>query len=227
MDNKGKPYTEIARKCSVSKATISRIKAHYNPDRPCSEPGRPKVLKNRDVARLVRQVTLGAIESAHKASKIIGTTLDQPVSRSTAFTSDLALSCKEERKFEPSLTGKKVIFSDETRTNRYGGSDAIRWHWKRSGDNRILVHQVVQMYKHGRGSIMIWSCITSKGVAYLGKVTGGITAGTHLDIIKNDLARRCVWYGFVLVKWFFSRIMPHATLHCRRDHVFNYSRSKC
>jgi transposase len=67
----------------VNKATISRIKSQYVPNRPCNEPGHPKSLKNRDVARLVRQVTLGAIESAQKASKTIDTTLDGPVLRST------------------------------------------------------------------------------------------------------------------------------------------------
>jgi DNA invertase Pin-like site-specific DNA recombinase len=45
--DQGKPYTEIARECGVSKATISRIKAQYDPNRPCNEPGRPKILKNR------------------------------------------------------------------------------------------------------------------------------------------------------------------------------------
>jgi hypothetical protein len=44
-----KPYAEIARGCCVRKTKISRIRAQYDPNRPCNEPGRPKVLKNRDV----------------------------------------------------------------------------------------------------------------------------------------------------------------------------------
>jgi DNA invertase Pin-like site-specific DNA recombinase len=43
------PHTEIARECGVSKVTVSRIKAHYDPNRPCNELGRPKKLENLDV----------------------------------------------------------------------------------------------------------------------------------------------------------------------------------
>jgi hypothetical protein len=56
----GKPYTGLARGYGVSKD-----------------------LQDWDVARRVRQGALGAIESAQKASKIIETTLDRPVSRAT------------------------------------------------------------------------------------------------------------------------------------------------
>jgi hypothetical protein len=118
-----------ASKCSVSKAAISRIKAQYDTHRPCSETERPKVLKNRDVTRVVRQVTLGVIESSQKASKIIGTTLDKPVSRSTIPKAlhpavlhakkkfikltltdrhkQLRFELRRRTKTDPSLTGKK------------------------------------------------------------------------------------------------------------------------
>jgi transposase len=81
--DKGNLYTVITRECGVSKATIYGIKAQYDPNRPFNEPGRPKILKNREVAQLVRQVTLGAIDSAQKASKIIDATLDKTVSTTT------------------------------------------------------------------------------------------------------------------------------------------------
>jgi hypothetical protein len=118
-------------------------------------------------------VTLGAIESAQKASKIIETTLDRPVSRSTVSRALHSAGLHAKKKLiKPTLTDRhkrlrfefakkyenwsisdweKVIFFDETKINRYG-SDGIRWCWKRSGDNRILDHQVVQTYKHGGGS---------------------------------------------------------------------------
>jgi hypothetical protein len=76
-------------------------------------------LKNRDVARLVRQVTLGAIESAHKASKIIGTTLDQPVSRSTVLRALHPAGLDAKKKlFKPTLTGlhKRLSFELQRRT---------------------------------------------------------------------------------------------------------------
>jgi hypothetical protein len=55
------------------------------------------------------------------------------------------------------------------RPDRSIGPDGIRWCWERSGDNRILDHKVVQAYKHGGGSIMIWSDITPKGDEYIWK----------------------------------------------------------
>jgi uncharacterized protein YerC len=45
--DQGKLYTEITRGCGISKATVSRIKVQHGSDRPCNEPGHPKILKNR------------------------------------------------------------------------------------------------------------------------------------------------------------------------------------
>jgi DNA invertase Pin-like site-specific DNA recombinase len=47
--DQGKPYSVIARECGLSKATRFQIKAQYDPNRPCNEPGRPKILKNWDL----------------------------------------------------------------------------------------------------------------------------------------------------------------------------------
>jgi DNA invertase Pin-like site-specific DNA recombinase len=106
--DQSKPYSETALEYGVSKAIISRIKAQNDPNRPCSEPGRPKILKNRDVARLVRLVTLGAVESVQKASYTIETTLGRPVSRSTLSRALQSAGLHAKKKLiKPTLTDRQ------------------------------------------------------------------------------------------------------------------------
>jgi hypothetical protein len=135
-----RPYTEIARECGVSKATISLIKTLRAPSNPCIESGRLKILKIRDVARLKRKVTLGANETAQKASKNHRNNIRQ-VSKSTESRELHSAGLHEENKLikpalidlhkrlkfelrksdEPLiLDSEKVIFSDETKIYRYG-----------------------------------------------------------------------------------------------------------
>ena len=57
---------------------------------------------------------------------------------------------------------KKVIWSDETKINRYM-SDGIKWCW-RQPHQRFLMKNVEGIIKHGGGSPMIWGCMTNQGV---------------------------------------------------------------
>jgi hypothetical protein len=44
--DQGKPYADISRGYGVSKTiTYPKLKLNMNPNRPCNEPGHPKVLK--------------------------------------------------------------------------------------------------------------------------------------------------------------------------------------
>ena len=53
---------------------------------------------------------------------------------------------------------KRVIWSDETKINRFG-SDGLRYAWKRNSES-VQKQHVQQTMKHGGGSIIIRGCIT-------------------------------------------------------------------
>lgn len=55
-----------------------------------------------------------------------------------------------------------VIFSDESKFNLFG-SDGRQWCWRRPGHEYDDVH-VQKKVKHGGGNIMVWGCVTSRGV---------------------------------------------------------------
>ena len=58
----------------------------------------------------------------------------------------------------------KVIFSDETKINRWG-SDGAQITWKHK-DDPLRPHNYQTQLKGGGGSMMVWGCMTSSGVGY-------------------------------------------------------------
>ena len=80
---------------------------------------------------------------------------------------------------------KRVVWSDETKINHLG-SDGRKWVWKRlrEGLGDRLVEGTV---KFKGGSVMIWGCMTWKGVGYAAKTDGRIDSELYLQILKDDL----------------------------------------
>ena len=65
---------------------------------------------------------------------------------------------------------KRVIWSNETKINHLG-SDRRKWVWKKLGE-RLSNRLVKGTVKFGGGSVMIWRCMTWKGVGYAAKIDG-------------------------------------------------------
>jgi transposase len=59
---------------------------------------------------------------------------------------------------------RRVIFSDETKINIWD-SDGCKYYWKRKCD-RLQSHHIDVTMKHGGGGLVLWDCITSKGLGY-------------------------------------------------------------
>ena len=80
---------------------------------------------------------------------------------------------------------RKVVFSDESKFKIWG-SDGRKWCWRRVGeafDPRFVKPTV----KHGGGRIMVWGCVTSKGVGRLHLIAGIMCAPEYVDILSTDL----------------------------------------
>ena len=80
---------------------------------------------------------------------------------------------------------KMVVWFDETKINCLG-SDGCKWVWKRPevGLSDRLIERTV---KFGGGSVMIWGCMTWKGVGYAAEIDGRIDSDLYLQILKDDL----------------------------------------
>ncbi|KAG1273829.1 hypothetical protein G6F66_013093 [Rhizopus arrhizus] len=100
------------------------------------------------VRRALRKAGLGAIEKPKKpllSAKNIRNRLSWCISHKDWTVDDW----------------KRVIWSDETKINRFN-SDGRTWAWIRSGES-LKSHHVKMAVKHGGGSIMLWSAITCAG----------------------------------------------------------------
>ncbi|CCO38111.1 Transposable element Tcb2 transposase [Rhizoctonia solani AG-1 IB] len=79
----------------------------------------------------------------------------------------------------------RVIFSDESKFNLFS-SDGPRYVWRRKGEE-FDPRYTQKTVKHGGGHIMVWGCITSKGVGRLHRIEGTLTAKKYVEILKEDL----------------------------------------
>lgn len=78
-----------------------------------------------------------------------------------------------------------VIFLDEKEFNLFA-SGSREWCWRKPGQALEDPH-IRKMVKHGGGSIMVWGCITSKGVGQLHQVVGNMDSKQYTKILQESL----------------------------------------
>jgi hypothetical protein len=81
---------------------------------------------------------------------------------------------------------ERVIFSDESKINRIG-SDGRVWVWKRkkAGINDRTTTPTV---KFGGGHVMIWGCMTAKGVGGFCRILGTMDAKLYVEILEGEFS---------------------------------------
>lgn len=80
---------------------------------------------------------------------------------------------------------KKIIFSDESKYNLHG-SDGNKRVWCKKG-TELKPENIQSTKKFGGGNVMVWGCITSKGVGKILKVTNRINSQQYCDTLLNGL----------------------------------------
>ncbi|KAG1167121.1 hypothetical protein G6F46_012603 [Rhizopus delemar] len=89
---------------------------------------------------------------------------------------------------------KKVIFSDETKINIFG-PDSNPYTWKEDGAVS-RPHHINQTVKYGGGSLMMWGCMTAKGVGYACQTFGGnMSSQTYTNILATTYKDTLDYYG--------------------------------
>jgi len=69
---------------------------------------------------------------------------------------------------------KHVVWSDETKINQLQ-SDGMKWAWKKQGEG--LSDRLVEgTLKFGGENLMMWGCMTWKGIGYAIKIEGKMDA---------------------------------------------------
>lgn len=88
---------------------------------------------------------------------------------------------------------KRVVWSDETKINRLG-SDGRKWCWKKPGDGLKDQH-VRGSVKFGGGSLMMWGCMTARGVGHSCRIDGGMDAALYCSILDDEFLMSLDYYG--------------------------------
>jgi DDE superfamily endonuclease len=88
---------------------------------------------------------------------------------------------------------KKVVWSDETKINRFG-SDGRKWVWKKAGED-LSDRQVEGTLKFGGGSLMMWGCMMWEGVGYACKIDGKMDGDLYVKILDEELQDSVQFYG--------------------------------
>ena len=214
MLKEGESYSEIQRRVGVSKGSIAKIKKEYFSNDEMHSVGRPKILDDRYERNILRKITTGAADTAVDVSRKISVDLGKSVSAATVRRALKKHGLKSAVKVKKPLLRpqhirerlefsqkhrewtvedwKRVIWSDETKINRFG-SDGRKWCWK--GPSETLKSRLVQKtVKYGGGSIMVWGCLTSKGPGYLTKIDNGLDADLYCSILSSELMDTISWY---------------------------------
>ena len=87
---------------------------------------------------------------------------------------------------------KQVIWSNGTKINRFG-SDGRSWYWSRD-NTTIQPYHIKTTAKHGGGSIMIWGCMTAKGVGFMCQIVGKMNKELYQRILEDELTKTIQYY---------------------------------
>lgn len=205
--NQGLSTRAIASRLHLSHMTVSRVRNTYNPAIPRSAGGRPPKLTDSAKRRIARLVGSGAVETASQARDVLRNTMQVQVSsltirRALRQQGFRAVVKVKKPKLQPHHRKqrlqfarihkdwtvedwKKVIWSDETKINRYE-SDGRVWAWKRPHGG-LQDHHVQGTVKHGGGHIMLWGCITACGIGNFCKIEGNMDSAVYTDILSDEL----------------------------------------
>lgn len=212
---KGLSQRKIAFKLKIPKSTVADQLKMMKLKR-IDKGGRPEILTDRDENFCVNQMTTGKCPTVVKLSKEIKTRFDIDVHPDTISRALKRKGLESGiKKKKPALSRrnikqrldfakshqdwtvedwKLVIFSDETKINRFN-SDGMEWYWAKDV-NALTPQSVHQTIKHGGGGIMMWGCMTAKGPGFATKIDSTMDQHLYKQILEDELMDTIEYYEF-------------------------------
>lgn len=205
--NSGLSMRAVASQTGVSKSKVSNIAQEMPSNKENHKRGRRPKLSPRDKRAIFMQIQSGRAENAVEVAQNLNATLHSPVSVQTvrnALKKDDFIAVVKKKK--PYLSKrhrrdrlafalkyqnwtvedwKRVIWSDETKINRFG-SDGRKYVWKKKGQP-LLDREVDSTVKYGGGNIMVWGCMGWNGVGIMVEVEGRMKADQYVQILEEGL----------------------------------------
>jgi transposase len=200
---------QIKKRVGVSHTTVNNVRRKYRENACVNQGGRPRKLTATDQRRLCRIISAGKVDNAVQVTKELRDVTNAKVSVQTVRRvlkksgmkavvkrkKPMLLSRHKRQRLNFALKykhwtvedWKRVVWSDETKINRVG-SDGREYVWIGKDRKRGDQHYSGTV-KFGGGSLMIWGCMTAKGVGYACRINGTMNAQLYVDIIRNVFVR--------------------------------------
>ena len=207
LASNGYSTRHISTSLGISQPTVSRVLQKFLPDRQIPSSGRSSKLSATAQRSIIREIATGKASNAVQATKNINSTISNPVCPQTirnllkknefkaATKKKKPLLSARHRKARLSFAQKykewtvedwkRVVWSDETKVNRFG-SDGKEWVWKKVGEG-LIEREVQGTVKFGGGNIMVWGCMGWNGVGQLAEVEGRMDADQYVSILKDHM----------------------------------------
>ena len=210
-------YRNINKRTSVSLGAIRAIREELNVDIEPNGAGRKRIMSPNDIRIVIRKILTGEYKSAADASRQLKSTHpNQDTPSAQTIRRELArLNYRAIKK--PKLTPltrsrrnarlrfaeayhswtvedwKRVVFSDETKVNRIG-CDGAHWTWI-DPDGKLRERNIMHVYKHGGGSVMLWGCFSWSGPGYITKIQGRMDSDLYCSILDDEFKETLEDYG--------------------------------
>ncbi len=240
LDLRKKNYSlgKIANITSTPKSTIQTILERYNyrgtVERMVGS-GRKRTLSEIETNKLVKIVSKNPMISSTEISKELHTDVSARVIRNTLNSNGIHSRVAAKKPFLSNSHKKarldwalknvsntqeeweQIIWSDESRF-RLHGSDKTQLVWRKSGE-RLKESCIKKTVKFGGGSLMVWGCISGKGIGKLIFIQGNLNSLGYINLISENL--RVSAQEMDLNKYIFQQ--DNASCHVSRvtRHFFN------
>jgi transposase len=210
----GHSYSQVAERLCLSRSMVAKVKQKHLPELVKRQAGRPRRLSGRQVRSVVRLITSGRVDTATDASVYLQKVIKVQASADTVRRALKQAGMKAVVKRKKPLLRprhirerlafaqrhkdwtvddwKRVIWSDETKINRFG-SDGRKWCWKKPSE-QLQPRHVQATVKHGGGSLMVWGCMTAQGPGFLTKIVDRLDSELYCNILEDELQSTVEWY---------------------------------
>jgi transposase len=214
---------QIAKNLGIGYSTINRVRLKARPDAPKHQGGRPAKLTATDKRKLVRLATSGKADTAPQLMQELKDQVNVSANTVRRALKESGLKAVTKKK-KPFLKSNHVfqryqfalkykdymaddweqfVFPDETKVNRVG-SDGRKWVWKRPKGQMTSQH-VQGTMKFGGGSVMMWACMTARGVGCVHRIEGIMNAACYTEILESCLLKTIDDHGLERDKIIFQQ----------------------
>lgn len=203
MTENSRTSREIAQHLQICHQTVLNVLKRRNIKAPKVTKRRPNLLSDRDARAMERLLTQQVAKTPKEAAQMIQKPVSEWTARRALKKIGLEAAIKPKK---PALSDKnvkarlkfckkykhwsvddwkRVIWSDETRINRFQ-SDGKQYYWHRPHE-KLQKHQVKQTMKHGGGSLMVWGCFTWWHIGPMVRIFGIMKKEDYLNILQTNL----------------------------------------